>query len=246
MVFAPYLAMTAGEMSGSEFFSFPVAWMACHFSPYGTGITNRPRALPPGSMLILNDRTPVCGHDPERVARQLEETVHALGCSRLLLDFQRPKNPESQEIVRAVSQLSCPVGVTGDYAKENDCAIFLPPGPRTTPRQNHIAPWQGWEIWLEIAPESGIATVTEAGCTFTPCDEKKEPLPHQDQKLHCEYEIEVLPRQVRFTLQRGKGQLEELMQEGKSLGISCFVGLYQELAPFFAQAEAQDTALDQF
>ena len=116
MVFAPYLAMTAGEMSGSEFFSFPVAWMACHFSPYGTGITNRPRALPPGSMLILNDRMPVCGHDPERVARQLEETAQRTGLaedaqaardlSEKCLRFE--KKIHDLELTRAISIQTAP------------------------------------------------------------------------------------------------------------------------------------------
>lgn len=246
MVFSPYLAMTAAEMGERQSFPLPLAWMACHFSPYGTGIINRPQALPEGSMLILNDRMPVCGHDPERVARQLEETAQALRCSKILLDFQRPNNEETAAIVRAISRLPLPVGVTEDYAKGNDCAVFLPPLPLTLPLSDHIAPWQGRNLWLELAPEAALVTVTESGSVFTPCMQQMESLPYADEKLHCRYGIQVSPQCVRFSLQRDAVQLQALMQEGMDLGISCFVGLYQDLGSLFAQEEAQATALDQF
>ena len=52
MAIAQYLAMTAAEMIGSTFLPQKAAWMACHFSPYSTGLCNLPSALPPGSLLI--------------------------------------------------------------------------------------------------------------------------------------------------------------------------------------------------
>ena len=71
MAMARYLAMTAAEMMGGAPLPGKTAWMACHFSPYSTGLCNLPAALPPGSLLILNDRTPIHGHDPERICREL-------------------------------------------------------------------------------------------------------------------------------------------------------------------------------
>ena len=78
-----YLAMTAAEFRQNPAISGKIGWMACHFSPYGTGLSNCPTELPPGSMLILNDRTPVCGHDPALIAAQLAEMATQLNCSRV-------------------------------------------------------------------------------------------------------------------------------------------------------------------
>lgn len=245
MVFQPYLAMTAAEMAKREVFPFPAAWMACHFSPYGTGLSNLPTALPEGSMLMLNDRMPIAGHDPERIAGELEETANALHCAKILLDFQRPGNPETAQVVQAVEKLPFPVGVSDCYAAESDCAVLLPPLPLTGLPEDYIAPWKGRELWLEVAVEAQCVTVTENGSLFSPC-EAAPPLPMVDERLHCRYGIEVLPQSVQFTLQRSPGELQALMAACGRLGVSCFVGLYQQLGSFFDQAEAQDTALDQF
>ena len=64
MAIPQYLAMTAAEMAGTAPLPRYMAWMACHFSPYSTGLTNRPAKLRQGSLLILNDRTPIHCHDP--------------------------------------------------------------------------------------------------------------------------------------------------------------------------------------
>ena len=245
MVNRPYLAMTAAEMAPTAPIHIPVAWMACHFSPYGTGLTNCPSSLPEGSILILNDRTPVSGHDPRRIAGQLEEICAAFRCSKILLDFQRSGCPDTTRVVQEVSALPVPVGTTPEYAQDTNSAVFLPPLPLTASLSGHLAPWQGREVWLEIAPQSGRFYITQAGSRFSSGESKTEPLPFVDQKLHCAYEIEIQPNCVRFLLQRRKEQLEALMQEATQFGISCFIGLYQDLGAFFAQKEAHATALDQ-
>ena len=84
MAIPQYLAMTAAEMAGTAPLPRYMAWMACHFSPYSTGLTNLPAKLHQGSLLILNDRTPIHCHDPERVCRELNSTLHRLGCVGLL------------------------------------------------------------------------------------------------------------------------------------------------------------------
>lgn len=245
MVFQPYLAMTAAEMAKREVFPFPVAWMACHFSPYGTGLSNLPTALPEGSMLMLNDRMPIAGHDPARIAGELGEIAAALRCSKILLDFQRPGNPETAQVVQAVEKLPFPVGVSDCYAAERYCAVLLPPLPLTGLLEDYLAPWKGRDLWLEVALESQCVTVTEKGSVFSPC-EATPSLPMVDERLHCRYQIEMYPDTLQFTLQRGAGELQTLMDACVPMGVSCFVGLYQQLGAFFDHSEAQDTALDQF
>ena len=83
-----FLAMTAAELRGAASMPSHPAWMACHFSCYGTGISNVPKRLPAGSMLMLNDRTPMCGHDPELVARMLCDAAEEFQCDSILLDLE--------------------------------------------------------------------------------------------------------------------------------------------------------------
>ena len=117
-----FLAMTAAELKSAAPLSEHIAWMACHFSPYHTALSNLPHGLPKGSMLMLNDRTPPAGHDPKAVADSLTQTAQALECSCILLDFQRPGNEETASIVEAVLQQSeCPVGVSCCYGEKLDC-----------------------------------------------------------------------------------------------------------------------------
>ena len=86
----PYLAMTPAEFNSVSQPPPDFAYMACHFSPYGTGLGNLPTVLPPKSLLILNDRTPIKGHDPDLVLETIEQLTENSPCDGLLLDFQRP------------------------------------------------------------------------------------------------------------------------------------------------------------
>ena len=117
MAIHTYLAMTAAEFAATENLPEHVAWMACHFSPYGTGLSNLPHSLPPGSLLILNDRIPIYGHDPNRIGQQLLESAEIIHCSGLLLDFQRADVEESLRLAaHLISALPCPVAVSDCYA----------------------------------------------------------------------------------------------------------------------------------
>lgn len=219
-----YLAMTAAEIGADPPLPSKIAWMACHFSPYGTGLSNLPRNLPEGSMVILNDRTPICGHDPERVAGQLLE----LDCDSLLLDFQRPEEPQTAAVIQAIlDTLPCPVGVSACYAAELDCPIFLPPLPPHVPPAEYLAPWRGREIWLEAALDTVQLTITPEGCHIAVAD-PPESLPHQDLRLYCHYHIHVSPQEIRFTLRRTGEDLRSLL-DSRELGIARAVGLFQEL-----------------
>ena len=47
MAISIYLAASPAQISKMERFPEKLAWMACHFSPYGTGLSNLPASLPP-------------------------------------------------------------------------------------------------------------------------------------------------------------------------------------------------------
>ena len=225
-----YLAMTAAEVEAAEALPENTAWMACHFSCYGTGLSNQPRELPEGAMLILNDRTPICGHDPERIATQLEQLVSAFSCCGVLLDFQRPGVAETAALcAHLVTALSCPVGITDIYAKELDCPVFLSPLPPGATLEQHVSPWAGRELWLETVTDVRTAVITETGCQWQdaafPCEESPW---FEAPALHCRYCWSAGERQAVFTLQRTTAHIPSLLAEAERLGITRAVGLYQQ------------------
>ena len=226
-----YLAMTAAEFAAAEPLPPNIAWMACHFSPYGTGLSNLPPALPAGSLLILNDRIPFSGHDPHRIAQQMKQAAEALDCAGVLLDFQRPDCPELERLSGAlVSALPCPVAVAEAYAGDFDSPVFLSPCPHHTPLAEYIVPWAGRELWLDLAVDAEIITVTKDGAQFYPLPLGEIPEGgYHDEKLHCHYRTETGENFARFTLWRTQEDLDALAKEAEGLGIRTLVGLYQEL-----------------
>lgn len=232
MEISHYLAMTPSEM---EVFSLPAgyfpAYMACHFSPYATGLSNIPDTLSPESMLILNDRTPICGHDPDVIAAQLLQLLEKSGYDSLLLDFQRPDIPETKALCEVLTQaLPCPTGVSELYAQNLKCPIFLSPAPPDQGLREHIAPWEGREIWLDIAPEAASITVTEGGSTTVaiPFSDPPENA-FEDGVLHVRYQAEIFDNKIQFHLWRDLPQLEALLEEAQTLGVTKCISLYQEL-----------------
>lgn len=243
MAIVPFLAMTAAEMRNISALPQKMAWMACHFSPYGPGLSNMPRTLPPGTLLILDDVTPPHKHDPALVAEQLSGCAESLQCCGILLDFQRKGCAESKAIAKHLAEtLPCPVVLSDPYADDH-CPVFLPPVPPSVPPEAHLLPWKGREIWLEISLEGEILTLTEQGCERAPFP---RPDPDAtgffDETLHCHYSIETNEKSARFTLWRTKEDLSELLEDAESLGVASSVGLYQELhryaktAPDFSRA----------
>ena len=228
MVLPLYLAMTAAEIRANTDFPPNIGYMACHFSPYGTGLSNCPAHLPEGSMLILNDRTPIHGHDHGLIADQLTELVEKLKCDSVLLDFQRADVPELSLLAQKLSAaLPCPVGVSDLYAENLDCSVFLPPVMPDTLLSEHLVPWKGRDIWLDISTEGLEITLTEKGASTVSLPRQILPACHGDSTLHCHYRIDV-GENIRFTLFRTEQDVKDLLVAAKHLGISRAVGLYQE------------------
>jgi len=230
MAIAPFLAMTAAEMRNNSVLPAKVAWMACHFSPYGTGLSNLPRELPPGSLLMVDDITPPRGHDPERIAQQLRACVEELHCGGVLLDFQRQGCEETQAIAKHLIQaLPCPAAVSNQYADDLDCPVFLPPVPLSVAPEEYLLPWNSHEIWLELGSDGEYITLTEAGT-----ESSMLPYPGSDltgfaeERLHCHYQIETNEKSTGFTLWRTKEDIEALLKKAENLGVAGTVGLYQE------------------
>ena len=231
MAIRPFLAMTPAEMRKNSAFPKETAWMACHFSPYCTGLSNLPRTLPPGSLLILDDITPIHGHAPKEIAAQLQACMEALECRGLLLDFQRPGFEEAAALALHLSHaLPCPVGVSELYAQELDCPVFLPPVPLDVAMADYLAPWRGREVWLELALDGAVLSLTEEGIDSTPLP---SPVPENpgfaEDKLHCHYRIQLEEAAAKFTLWRTREDLDALVEEAGQLGVTACIGLYQEL-----------------
>ncbi len=231
MAMARYLAMTAAEMMGGAPLPGKTAWMACHFSPYSTGLCNLPAALPPGSLLILNDRTPIHGHDPERICRELTEALAGLQCAGLLLDFQNPPCREAALLVEHLAQkLKFPMGASPDYAA-GTAAVFIPPVPTDTPIAAYLERWRGKMLWLELALEGQTITLTESGAAYGINPFPADAPAMADGALHCHYSIEEKQDAVVFRTWRTREDLSALILDAERLGVALSVGLYQELRP---------------
>ena len=226
-----YLALTAAEFQKCSSQPEQAAWMACHYSPYGLGLSNCPSRLPEGAMLILNDRTPAQGHDPALITEQLHKLGEMLHYKYILLDFQRPDSPENAAVAKAiVSAAPCPVGVSELYARDLDCPVFLPPVPPHVRLKEHLSSWQGREIWLEAALGGEVIAVTDKGSAFSPLLSSELPdAALEDPALHCHYQVRTYNDHINFTLWRTTEDLSALLRQAADLGVTLAVGLWQEL-----------------
>lgn len=225
MVLPLYLAMTAAEFTACSPLPSRPAWMACHFSPYGTGLCGLPPDLRSDAMVILNDRIPLAGHDPAYILDQLAQVK----CGCILLDFQRPDVPETVALTQAIVEAETrPVGVSPFYCQGLNCPVFLPPVPPDTPLESYLAPWEGRELWLEAALDGMVWTVTEHGS-------RPGPLPRipdrgfRDDDLFCRCRVGIFDDRAEFSLWRTREDLDALLTAAASHGVTKAIGLWQEL-----------------
>lgn len=229
MAIRPFLAVTEAEMGGISDLTEKIAWMACHFSPGGRGLSNFPQDLPSGSLLILDDSSPISGHDIGAICGQLSRAVSEFHCKAVLLDFQRPKTAEAAALAARLSE-ELPVILPPAYAEGQTCPVFLPPAPLDMSLAEYLSPWKNRELWLELALDGEIITLTEKGADTTPLPYAAPLLPcHQEAKLHCHYHIRKTEAAVQFTLWRTPEDVDTLVAEAEELGVAGCVGLWQEL-----------------
>lgn len=230
MPFPLYLAMTAAELAACAL-PQQLCYMACHFSAYGAGLSNLPTSLPPGSILILNDRMSLHSHDPALVSAQLAQAAESLNAAAILLDLQRPQDAQTARMVKAiVGAQPCPVVVADTYAKELSCDVFLSAPALHTSLEKALQPWLGRRIWLELATEPELLVLTEQGCQPGFCDAGDIPENgFYDEKLCCHYRMQLRERDARFLLWRTNEDLRQYLQKAQELGVCGAVGLYQQL-----------------
>ena len=226
-----FLAMTAAEIEGITTIPPRIGWMACQFSPWSQGLSNLPNRLPEGALLILNDFSPMDGHNPSVIGAQLRECIERFSCMGLLLDLQRPEAAETAALAEfLVEALPCPVAVSEPYARGLDCPVFLPPVAHHVSLTDHLVPWKGREIWLDLAADAEEIRLTPKGAVVEPLSTgTRFEGGHWEEKLHCHYRIELFENEARFTLWRSREDLEALLEEAKALGVTTAVGLWQEL-----------------
>ncbi len=224
-----YLAMTAAEFQKAERIPPHVGWLACHFSSGSAGLSNLPEALPAGSLLILDDALPINRHDPKTIREELAFFLERAQISGVVLDFQRKWNEETAFVVKALASLPVPVGVTDTYCDDWKGAVFLSACPAYVPLREHLEKWKAWDIWLEIAMDSHVLTLTQDGCRIKD-GVASVPAPWEDRRLHCHYDIMTAEEnKTVFTLCRTREDTEALLIEAAGLGVKKAIGLYQEL-----------------
>jgi hypothetical protein len=197
-------------------------------------LTNIPDALPEKSILILTDRMDCRGHSADLVVQQLRNTVSQFKCESVLLDFQRPPDPESAMMVEMICRsLTCPVAVTEGFAANLSCPVFLSPAPLHLPLAQYLSSWQKREIWLEAALCQEDIIVTESGVDFA------QQFPPEDladgfyeEELHCLYRLKTDTDRITFTLFDTTDSLERKLELARSLGVQRAIGLWQELGTF--------------
>ena len=159
-----YLAMIAEELRSCLSLPENIAYMACHYAPYGTGLANLPEQFSQDMLLILNDRIPPTVHDPQLIIEQLTD----IAPSQILLDFQQPDMPINHAVTQLIAQnTSVSVCCSQPYGNGLSCAVAVELPPPHLPLDQHLAPWSGREIWLDLDISAYIYTVTTDGAAIT-------------------------------------------------------------------------------
>lgn len=223
-----YLAMTAAEVSACKKLPEYFAYMACHFSSYGSGLSNLPAQLPPGSLIMVNDRIPFHHHDTNKIQQQLLELAFRLQPAGIVLDFQRDEPALLPLADSIISALPCPVAISDRYAKDLHCPIFLQPVPPHLSLSEHIHQWHDREIWLDLAPVSCQFTISETNSICTPLLDIPPDLPFYDTERFVHYSITENQDTLVFSLVRTKEQAYQMLLNAPT-SVRFAIGLNQQL-----------------
>ena len=178
--------------------------------------------------MILDDSSPIQGHDPERIREELAALAEAHRVAAVLLDFQRPG---AGEMVSVLSEgLPCPGAVSALYGMMTQGPVLLPPVPPFRLLGEHIRDWHGRELWLELSPEGSEVRLDEDGPHAEPWW-PEGPLPFRHGALKCRYRTELLPGAAIFRGCRTAEDLDELLGEAERLGVTAALGLWAEFNP---------------
>lgn len=231
-----YLATTAHEFTEFKEFPSTLCYLSCHFSASAGGLSNFPSKLPPGSILCVDDSTPIGNHQPNIVTRQLKELIDRFHPCGILLDFQRPDNPWAPDMIESI--LACtdiPVSVSHIYAKDFDCPVFLPPLPFRMTVAEYLQPWNGREIWLELGNDKEMAIITESSFGAERIDRVPDnKMQFRDSSLLCHYSTHIKQDHIAIYFHRTQQDLRQLQQQAQQLGVTKFLGLWQQLRQFYS------------
>ena len=201
MVLPLYLAMTPLEFR-------PI--------PHAAYLLLEPSEVPPGALPVITDRFQL---DRQWLLRICQ------GREAVLLDFERPPTAEVRAIIR---ELPCPAAAPPGYADEGP--VFLPSAPLHVPLEEYLSPWKGREIWLEAAVQKQTVTVTAQGsAVFPPCTNTDLADGFYCGILRCRFTQNFSENQAVFTLFDTPETLKMKFSHAAGLGVTRFVGLYQEL-----------------
>ena len=227
-----YLAMTQGEFLHCPQLPEHIAWMESSFSPSGAGLSQLPHTLPPNSLLMVTDQYPPQNHDSGIIVEQLKKAAEDFSLCGVVLDFQRPYCEELSMIADAICDtLPCPVALTPTYRKDQ-AAVFLPPIPEYQSAKAYLAPYGGQEIWLETELRGLKMTVTADGCTSEPLESALQGNIFEDSLCRCHYTIDVVEDRAIFSMQRTENDLQALLSDAETMGVTKALGLYQQQVLF--------------
>jgi hypothetical protein len=205
--------------------------MACHFSPYGLGLSNLPRQLPEGAVILVSDRIPPGGHDAGVVVSQLEELAQQFHPKAIVLDLERTGDDFCAELAAKCDSISgTETVVAAAYAEGLQCSVFLGAAQLWTPAEQWLRPWSGRRIWAECVLQRALVRITEDGAVYRelPWEPPRQEVLADGQQAVV-YGVREQADAVEVMLWRGKEQLALWMEKLEKLGVEHFLGLYQQL-----------------
>lgn len=230
-----FLAMTSSEFSTCTQPPHSIAWLALHFSMSGPGLSNRPRRLPPGSLLILDDRSPWADHSIEVVCKELVALLLDCQAYGLLLDFERPPTEATLLLVQALcqccSELNVPLAAPSAYLKRCNAIHFISPIPfQQMPDKSDSV-----TFWLDASPAALEVLITEGNAVsreiFVPSSEVIA-AEHcfYSEILRCHYFSKAVPGGICLTLFRTAKSIRQMLSCEQAAPFQLAVGLWKEFA----------------